>query len=351
MPAGVAYILPAADAGISANTTIIDDVTGEIVCAAGSLHGVRSVRSLTLTCNVTVSPGVALRASPPTHTAAAAAARPYPDLPPMRLPSSSTSRWVQQQHVRDAAAGAAAASAPNNGAARLWVSHGTLASRRCIASLCSSIAYYGARGDVARHCARHKVNGEGNVYFPCQVTACTDTARFAPPGSPPARCAQHKAAGDEDVTHRQCEHLPGFSSSSSRKFSRMAKNSRAKKKVPSPLHFTLRGALRFAVRLRLRLRGGLAIRLREFLRRAERRSHVERRQRRRALSGRRAFTSCGDILTASGAVTGTAIEGPRTAPSGRARRCPCVFEIPSVCTRSWHRFEDRTCARSEMHMS
>ena len=56
-PAGVAYILPAADAGLSANTTIIDDVTGEIVCAAGSLHGVRSVRSLTLTCNVTVSPG------------------------------------------------------------------------------------------------------------------------------------------------------------------------------------------------------------------------------------------------------------------------------------------------------
>ena len=61
--------------------------------------------------------------------------------------------------------------------------------------------------------------------------------------------------------------------------------------------------------------------------------------------------SCGDILTASGAVTGTVIEGPRTAPSGRARRCPCVFERPSVCTRSWRRFEDRTCARSEMHMS
>lgn len=63
------------------------------------------------------------------------------------------------------------------------------------------------------------------------------------------------------------------------------------------------------------------------------------------------FTSCGPILTASEAVTGTVIEGPRTAPSGRARRCPCVSERPSMWTRSWRRFEDRTCARSEMPMS
>ena len=61
--------------------------------------------------------------------------------------------------------------------------------------------------------------------------------------------------------------------------------------------------------------------------------------------------SCGPILTASGVVTGTVIEGPRTAPSGRARRCPCVSERPSMWTRSWRRFEDCTCARSEMPMS
>ena len=204
MPAGVAYILPAADAGLSANTTIIDDRTGEIVCAAGSLHGVRSVRSLTLTCNVTVSPGVALRASPPTHTAAAAVARPYPDLPTMRLPGNSTSRWAQQQHIRHAAAGAAAALVPDAAAPRMWVPLGTLASRRCIAPHCSHIAYYGGRGDAARHCGSHKVTGEGNVYFPCQVTSCTGTAQFAPPGSPPARCALHKTHGDEDVRHGTC---------------------------------------------------------------------------------------------------------------------------------------------------
>ena len=205
MPAGVAYILQAADAGLSANTTIIDARTGEIVCAAGSLHGVRSVRSLTLTCNVTVSPGVALRASPPTHTAAAAVARPYPDLPTMRLPGSSTRRWVQQQHIRDAAAGAAAALAPGAAAVRMWVPLGTQASRLCIAPHCSHIAYYGARGDAARHCGSHKVTGEGNVYFPCQVTSCTDTARFAPPGERPARCALHKAEGDENVRAGTCE--------------------------------------------------------------------------------------------------------------------------------------------------
>ena len=41
---------------------------------------------------------------------------------------------------------------------------------------------------------------------------------------------------------------------------------------------------------------------------------------------------------------------PNTAPSRRPRRCPCASERPSICTRSWRKFEDRTCARSEMPM-
>ena len=62
-------------------------------------------------------------------------------------------------------------------------------------------------------------------------------------------------------------------------------------------------------------------------------------------------TSCADLRKRLRRFPERVIEGPRTAPSGRARRCPCVFERPSVCTRSWRRFEDRTRERSEMHMS
>ena len=68
-------------------------------------------------------------------------------------------------------------------------------------------------------------------------------------------------------------------------------------------------------------------------------------------SGLELYSSCGVILTASEAVTGTAIDSPSTAPSRRARRCPCASERPSVCTRSWRRFEDFTCARSKMPMA